>query len=249
MRYFALLAAFLLAISCSGSDKAGNESNQQVWIDWIDYEIYLNNVYLIGFMGTGIKSCAFFYPNFGDCTVNNCWVINRSGYFSLKNLDICYLKDYLWIVDNDTIHSSDEFNKVTYGEHFVKLVLVDAFGDSISESRYIQIDEPLRITMFSPVDYYEAQRNETLVFEYRISGIDTWEAALEDTVYISTDENVLENDTLLWTEGKALENKVLKPPLNAQDYYWGVKVSNQDTAFYSEIRRVCIRNCIRNVVH
>ncbi|MDR2553838.1 MAG: hypothetical protein LBC64_00280 [Fibromonadaceae bacterium] len=243
MKWFALLAAFLLAISCSDSDKASNESNRHIWIDAIDYETYLNKVYLIGFIETGIKNCAF-YMNFGDCTVNNCWVINsRHAYFSLKNLDVCYIKDYLWIVDKDTIHSSDEFNKVTFGEHFVKLVFVDVFGDSISESARLRIDEPLKVTMLSPVDGYEAQRSETLVFEYRISGIDTWET-WEDTVYVSSDAKVLEDETLLWIEGKALENKTLKPPLNKQAYYWGVKLSNQDTAFYSEIRSVWVRNMV-----
>jgi len=242
MKGFAMLAAFLLAASCSDSDKASGEGNQRIWIDGIDYEIGGRNLYLIGILESEIKSCVS-YVNFEDCQVNNCWIMNgKYRYISLKNLDACYLKDYLWIIDSDTIPSSEKSFKARYGRHFVKLVLVDVFGDSISESAYLRIDEPLGIAMFSPVDGYEASKNDTLVFQYRISGIDEWESTLADTVYISTDENVLENDSLLWADGTALENKFLKPPLKERVYYWGIKVANQDTAYYSRIRSVWIKN-------
>ncbi|MCL1967093.1 MAG: hypothetical protein FWF67_04360 [Fibromonadales bacterium] len=243
MKYFALLAALFLAVSCSDSDKASGEKNQGIWIADIDYEVYRDRLYLIGILESEIDNCTS-HINFGDCSINNCWIINgKYSYISLKNLGACHLKDYLWIIDGDTIPSSEKSNKAVYGEHFVELVLVDTFGDSISEGRYIQIDEPLRITMLSPVNDYEARRNETLVFQYRISGIDTWET-WEDTVYVSSDEKVLENETLLWEEGRALANKTLRPPLNEQVYYWGVKISNQDTAFFSRIRSVWIKNLV-----
>jgi hypothetical protein len=242
MKSLALFSAFFFVISCSDSDKASGKNAQRLWIDGIDYGIYRDKLYLLGILESEINGCTS-YNNFGECAVNNCWVINgKYSFISLKNLDACYLRDYFWIIDEDTIPSFDSSYVLSYGEHFVKLILVDVFGDSTSESAYIQIDEPLKITLLSPVEDYQAPKNAQLVFQYRISGIDTWEAPLEDTVYISTDENVLENDTLLWEEGKALESKFLKPPLNERVYYWGVKVSNQDTAFYSRVRSVWIKN-------
>jgi len=39
-----------------------------------------------------------------------------------------------------------------------------------------------------------------------------------------------------------MKNKSLEPPLDKPVYYWGIKVSNQDTVFYSGIRSVCIKN-------
>jgi len=243
MKYVALLFAVFLVISCSDSDKASGGGNQQIWIDEIYYELGGKRLYLIGIIETDIKSC-FSHTNFGNCEVNNCWIINgKYGFVSLKKLNDCYLKDYLWIIDDDTIPSSDKTYRTIYGKHFVKLVLIDTFGDSISEGKHLYIDEPIEITMLSPVDEYEAAKNDTLVFQYKINGIDEWET-WQDTVYVSTDENVLENDSLLWAEGKALENKFLKPPLTGEAYYWGIKVSNQDTAFYSEIRKVCIKSIV-----
>jgi len=247
MRGFLLLVAFFLVISCYDSDKASGEKNQRIWIDAIDYGIYRNKLYILGILESEVKSCTAL-KNLVDCKPdsNNCWVINGKYIFvSLENLDACYLKDYIWIVNEDTTTSSSERTyNIGYGEHFVKLILVDTFGDSISESTYLRVDEPLSIIMLSPVNGYEAHRNDTLAFQYRISGLDTWEPALEDTVYISTDENVLKNKALLWEEGRALKNKFLRPPLNEQVYYWGVKASNQDTAFYSEIRSVWIKNLV-----
>jgi len=238
MKNLVLFSAFLLIISCSDSDKFSDEKRQQMWIDGIAYGIDYDDgkLYLIGILESEINSCISF-NNFGDCTVNNCWIINsKYGYISLKNLDACYLKDYLWIIDEDTIPSGENSYNVSYGEHFVKLVMVDTFGDSISESAYIRMDEPLKITLLSPVENYEASRTDRLVFQYRVSGIDIWERNVwKDSVYVSTDENV-------WEEGKALETNFLRPPLNKQVYYWGVKVSNQDTAFYSEIRSVWIKD-------
>jgi len=237
MKRFTLFAAFIFITSCSDNGKMSDEKNQRLWIDGIAYGIdNYGKLYLIGILETEINSCIPF-NKFEDCTANNCWVINsKYRYISLKNLNACYLRNYFWIIDKDTISISDSTYNVNYGEHFLKLVLVDTFGDSISESAYIQMDEPIKITMLSPVDNYEASKTDRLVFQYRISGIDTWEEGTwKDSVYVSTDENV-------WEEGIALENNFLRPPLNERVYYWGIKVSNQDTAFYSEIRSVWIKN-------
>jgi len=230
---FILLATFFLIISCSDSNKFSGE-NQQVLIEKIYYgSEEPGRVFLQA--GLQFERNCFS----GTCTtINDCyWVINGKCCISSKNLGACNLRDYLWIIDNDTISSFENPYDIGYGKHFVKLVLVDAFGDSISSGTYnIQIDEPLKIALLSPVENYKASKMYGLEFQYRISGIDTWEEdQWKSTVYVSTDENV-------WKNGKALENNFLYPPLDEQEYYWGVKVSNQDTAIYSEIRSVWIEN-------
>jgi len=235
MRCVILLTVFFLVVSCSDNDKLSREK-QQIWIDGIDYGISSDKIHLLGILE--INGCTSSLNNFEKCTINNCWVINnKHSFISLKNLDACYLRDYLWIIDEDTIHSGDSFYNVNYGEHFVKLILVDTFGDSLSESTYLRIDEPLKITLLSPVHEYEAAKKDIIEFQYHISGIDTWEEGMwKDTVYVSTDT------TLLWEEGNALKNIFFKPPSIQRDYYWGVKISKQDTAFYSRIRKICIKD-------
>jgi len=204
---FALFAAFFLIVSCSDGDKFSGEKNQQIRIEGIDYEISNGKLYLLGILQTEIKNCVS-SNNLGSCAVNNCWIINdgKYSYTSLRRLDACYLSNYIWIIDNDEI----------YGEHFVKLILVDVFGDSISYSTSIRVDEPLRITLLSPIDDYEASKTEDIKYQYHISGIDKWEEG--DWRYTI--------DTVDETE---------------QFYDWRVKVFNQDT-IYSEIRRVWIKD-------
>ena len=141
---------------------------------------------------------------------------------------------YYWIVDEERMYNYyDIRKKVSYGEHFAKLILIDSFYDTLSRSCSISVNEPLKITLLSPIENYEALKTDTLVFQYGISG---GEENAQISIYISTDE------TLLWEKGKTLENNFLEPPLNEQTYYWGVKAfTEQDTAF-SEIRSVWIKN-------
>jgi len=237
MKCFLSFVAFFLVISCSDSDKFNIEKKQQLWIDGIAYNMEKSGKTYLYAVLQSEKNCFS-----GTCTtIKDCyWVINGKCCISSKNLGVCNLKDYLWIIDNDTIPSFENPYDINYGKHFVKLVLVDAFGDSISDSTYIQ---RFKITLLSPVDKYEASKKDMIEFQYYINGIDTWEEGTwEETVYVSTDENVLENDTLLWKEGKALEDKFFKPPLNKQTYYWGVKAYNQYITFYSEIRSIWIKD-------
>jgi hypothetical protein len=229
MKGFALFAAFFLVFSCSDSDKFSGESNQQIRIEGLLYESYESEIHLYG-------NCFS-----GNCSTSvNCFkIIDDKCCLYSKDLNACHISDYLWVIDNDTILSSESpFYDVGYGEHHVKLILVDAFGDSINYSESIKINEPLGVTLLSPVENYEASKNNKLVFQYRVRGIDTW----EDTVYVSADKSVLANEDLLWEKGVALENKFLEPPLKEQVYCWGVKVSTQNTTFHSRIRRVWIKN-------
>jgi len=241
MKGFSLFVVFFLIISCSDSDKFSGEKNYPIRIEGFYYEVDKSGKVELYAGLQSEKNCfSGICTTFRDCY----WVINNKCCISSKNLSACHISDYLWIIDNDTIPSFENPYDAGYGEHFVKLVLVDTFGDSISDSTYIQVDEPLKITLLSPVEEYKALKTDRLVFQYHISGIDIWEeTAWQDTVYISTDENVLENKALLWEKGRALRNKFLNPPLNEPVYYWGVKVYNQeqDTTIYSEeIRSVWV---------
>jgi hypothetical protein len=139
---------------------------------------------------------------------------------------------YYWVIDSDRFYSQYVEKKISYGEHFLKFVLLDSFGDTLSESSIIRVNEPLKITMLSPVEAYEAAKNDTIVFQYKISGIDTWEEEPEKVVYISVDEN----------EWRPLKGNFLTPPLNEQVYYWRVKAFTEQDTVFSEIRSVWIKD-------
>jgi len=142
---------------------------------------------------------------------------------------------YYWMIDGERFYSRIVEKNVSYGEHFLKFVLIDSFGDTLSESGVIRINEPLKITLLSPVEEYKAAKTDTIEFQCKISGIDEWEENPQIIVYISTDEEV-------WENGKHIQDNFLIPPLNEQVYYWGIKAfTEQDTAF-SEIRSVWIKN-------
>jgi len=143
--------------------------------------------------------------------------------------------DYYWILDGERIYSQYLEKKVSYGAHFLKFVLIDRFGDTLSDSGFVYVDEPLKITLLSPVEEYNAAKTDTIVFQYKISGVDTWEEKPKTVVYVSTDSTDEEN----W---KPLRNNFLRPPLNEQVYYWKVKAFNEQDTAYSEIRSVWIKD-------
>jgi len=140
--------------------------------------------------------------------------------------------DYYWEIDGERIYSQYIERKVSYGKHFLKFVLVDRFGDTLSDSGFVYVDEPLKINLLSPVEEYNAAKTDPIVFQYKISGIDTWEEEPESIVYISADE---EN----WIP---LRNNFLRPPLNEPVYYWKVKAFNEEDTVYSEIRKLWIKD-------
>jgi len=142
---------------------------------------------------------------------------------------------YYWIIDGERFFERELEKDVSYGEHFVKFVLIDSFGDTLSENAVIRVDEPLKITQLSPIQEYKAAKTDTIEFQYKISGIDKWEEEPQVMVYVSKDEDV-------WENGKPIKDNFLAPPFNELVYYWGVMAfTKQDTAF-SEIRSVWIKN-------
>ena len=210
--FFIVMAAFL--ISCSTGDKFGASSK---------YEIEFDVFY--GISKCRGKPCIYAYADISP----------RDGE------DVYYY--YYWVMDGERLYKYDnEYMEktVSYGEHFLEFVLIDSFGDTLSDSGIIRVDEPLKITLLSPIEEYRAAKTDTIKFQYKISGIDTWEENPQTVVYVSTDENV-------WENGKPIKDNFLLPPLNERVYYWGVKaITKQDTTFSEtkseEIRSVWIKN-------
>jgi len=142
---------------------------------------------------------------------------------------------YYWAIDGERFYNQELEKRVSYGEHFLEFVLIDTFGDTLSESVNIPVDEPLRITLLSPIKNYEAAKGDTIKFQYKISGVDKWEENPQIIVYVSTDEEV-------WENGKPMQDTFLMPPLNEEVYYWGIKAFNEQDTTFSEIRSVWIKN-------
>jgi len=163
--------------------------------------------------------------------------IYASAFISLNDeLEYYY---YYWLIDGERFNTNklEMEKRVSYGEHFLEFVLKDiSFGDTLSKGCTLRINEPLKIALLSPIEPYEATKTDMIEFQYRISGLDTWEGDPQIAIYIST------NKDLLWQEGEIIENNFLKPPLKERVYYWGIKAfTERDTAF-SEIRSIWIKN-------
>lgn len=207
--FFPAIAVFL--ISCSDSDKFDANDKSK-----IEFEVFYRISRCQG------KPCIYAYADISP----------RDG-----EEDYYY---YYWLIDGERLYRHDNKDmrreSISYGEHFLEFVLMDSFfGDTLSDGGIIQVDEPLEITLLSPIEEYRAAKTDTIVFQYKISGIDTWEENPQIVVYVSKDKNV-------WENGKPIQGNFLMPPLNEQAYYWGVKAFiEQDTAF-SEIRSVWIKN-------
>ena len=217
MKGFALFAAFFLIISCSDSDKFSGEKSQRIRIEGIFYEPEeLGKVSLYADLQAEKNCCSGTCTTFSDCY----WIINGKCRISSKNLGACYIKDYLWIIDNDTIPSFENPYNAGYGEHLVKLVLVDAFGDSINYSDSIKMDEPLKVELLSPVRGFNFSETDSIIFQYKISGVDSWEKA-DSSVYVSATKD------LLWEEENKLPSDVFKPPWDELTYFWGVIVHTE----------------------
>jgi hypothetical protein len=201
--FFPAIAALFL-ISCSDSDKFNISSNPELGLENIYCEQVQNEPYIYARTNLSLK--------------------NRAEYV------------WYWIIDEKYVNNYSPFEfeeKVSYGEHLLKFVLIDSFGDSLTDSCVVSVNEPLKITPLSPIKNYAAAKTDTIVFQYKISGVDTWEENLQISIYISTDKDVFEKGEI--------ENNPWVPPQSNQTYYWGIKAFiGQDTAF-SEPRRIWIK--------
>ena len=200
-----VIALTLLMLSCSDSDEFGSEKSNVIQLKGISYYTpRANELYL-----------------YEDLRLVNS---ENSVQFRLDSAKY-YLGDYFWIIDSDTIRSNKNPHRASYGEHFVKLVLIDVYGDTLSDSITVRLNEQLRIELLSPIDgFSDFSKTDSLEFRYKIGGVDSWEQA-SSFVYVSTDENSL------WKEENILPDNILKPPLD-DIYFWGVKAfTEQDTVF------------------
>jgi len=204
--FLPVIAAFL--ISCSNSDKFDINNKPKIEFN-IFYQSYKvgNKPHIYAYADITPRDGEYYYY----------WVIDGKQYCYNYDLDYnCYSEN------------------ITYGEHILEFVLIDSFGDALSEYGIIRINEPLKITLLSPVELYEAAKTDTIKFQYKISGIDTWEEFPQVIVYISKDKEV-------WENGKQIQDNFLVPQLNEQVYYWGVKAFTERDSAFSEIRSVWIK--------
>jgi len=137
----------------------------------------------------------------------------------------CY---YFWIVNGDTVSSNR--GKAIYGWNSLKLVLVDAFGDTtIGDSLNFLI---LKISLLSPVDSFSTDL--PVSFRYEINGENEWEGVYP-FVYTSKDRDSLWRDENRRDENS---NNILEPP-----YFWGVRAFTEyGSVFSEEIRWIQPKN-------
>jgi len=213
--FFLAMAAVLL-ISCSDSDKFNANSESKIEFD-VYYQLfkYQNKPYLYAY---------------ADISPRNGEEDDYYYYWVMDGVQQCYNCHG----EHKCYNCRDIEKNISYGEHFLEFILIDSFGDTLSDGGIIQVDEPLKITMLSPVDEYNIAKADTIEFQYKISGIDTWEENPQTVVYISTDEDV-------WENGKPIQDNFLLPPFDEQAYYWAVKAFTKQDTTYSEIRSVWIK--------
>jgi len=197
-----VLIAALFLISCSGSDNIFDEKSHIRFLPDFSCEIFRNTMFLHGYI----------YVD-GEFVSYNLSDLLKDG----------YLRDFFWIVNNDTIRELPVEKEVPCCEHSIKLFITDIFGDTanFSDSICIHKPEPLEITLLSPINGFEL--SETPIFEYKINkeGL--------SYVYVSTDSSSL------WEE-----KNIFKPftKLTEEMYFWGVKAFTEQDTTFSEIRQI-----------
>ncbi|MDR2580409.1 MAG: hypothetical protein LBC85_05390 [Fibromonadaceae bacterium] len=121
MRTIIILASFLL-LSCSGDYKYNDKERIEILLDGIAYENDLMNIYPFELL-----------------------YMNEKRVFIEQLNDSNYLQDFFWIINTDTnidtIRRYKVQTPISPGEFFFKLVLVDVWGDTLSDSFSITVTE------------------------------------------------------------------------------------------------------------
>jgi hypothetical protein len=199
--------AAILVLACSDGDKFSEEKRDGIFIDDILWNVsrdtlFLNEELFIEYEGQ-----------------------ERSVY--LRQLD-GYLQNFFWVIDNDTIGDYRPKRKISYGEHFIQLSLIDIWGDTLSYSLNIFHKEPLSITLLSPVDNFpDFQAGDTVMFEYKIN-----DENVEHAIYACAGSGCTKNS--LWD--KSYEWKYKTAVIPKCPVLWGVMAS---TGERTEVRSVC----------
>ncbi|MDR3000586.1 MAG: hypothetical protein LBU89_04905 [Fibromonadaceae bacterium] len=214
---YKLLVILIALISCTEADKYSDEGKLKIRLENSIFYLPPNYRHELRLEGKVI---------FDNSKESIAWPLDEAR---------DYFHSHFWIINNDTNRSSSPLVPINYGEHLVKLVLVDFYGDTIRDSLLIQYDEPLKVELLSPIEGYSLSKTETLEFRYRISGVDSWEKAQSFT-YVSTDKESL------WEEENIYEPPLTEPMLTEVMYYWGVKVSTEQKTIYSEKRRLWLED-------
>jgi len=204
------LIAALFLISCSGSDNVFDEKSHVSILPYFYCEIEKNALSLQEYISIDGERASLSYL-----------------------LENGYLQDFFWIVNSDTIRERWVEKEVPYGQHFVKLLITDIFGDTASFSDSVWVKEPFSINLLSPVDNFsDLSKGDIVRFQYKINGINEWD---EPKIYACTIENCNKstgcNSSAIELKGDTLK---LEGPI-----FWIVGVSRGIDIVWSEIRSIC----------
>jgi hypothetical protein len=195
--------AAMLVLACSDGDKFSEEKHDGIFIDDISCRVYGDTLYLYEYIYMELEG------NERDV--------------SLRQLE-GYLQNFFWVIDSDTIGDYWPRRKISYGEHFIQLSLIDIWGDTLSYSKTILIKEPLNITLLSPVNgYLEFSIGDTIMFDYKIN-----DEEIEHAVYVCIGIGCYP-----WNSNNRLTGKIATMP--GYPVRWGVMAS---TGEHTEIRSI-----------
>ena len=218
MNRLALIITLFL-ISCSiESDKFSEKKHIQIFLDGFSVETIGNTLYL-----------------YEDIYImSNGEVV---GFSSLRDLLLFeYLQEFFWIVNSDTIREYRLAKEVSYGKHFVKLFLTDSWGDTLSYSDSIWVNESFSISLLSPVNNMSnLSAGDIVQFQYKINGVNE-EDNLRHRIYICTGESCETSDT----NWKILDGNFYRLP--NEPVFWCVEASKQQGTTLSEIRSIWPKN-------
>jgi hypothetical protein len=213
------LIAALFLISCSASDNVFDEKKHVSILPGFDYQIDKNTLYL----QDDIYDSDGKHVYLDDLSDNGC------------------LQDFFWIVNSDTIRKFWVEKEMPYGEHFVKLFIMDIFGDTASFSDSVWVKEPFSINLLSPVNNFsDLSKGDTVHFEYKTNGFNEDEPRIyEPKIYTCAIGNcrrpVCNDNDWIELKGKALELE--------GHIFWKVEVSvasiPEIIIASSEIRSIC----------
>jgi hypothetical protein len=152
--------------SCSSdSDKFNEQNHVQIWLDGIFYETNGNTLYL-----------------YDDIYIISGETIEITSIRDLRNYE--YLQDFFWVVNSDTTRDYAPKKDVPYGKHFVKLSLIDIWGDTLSYSDSIWVNERFSVSLLSPIDSISSlSAGDIAEFQYKINGVNEGEES-HGIVYI-----------------------------------------------------------------
>jgi hypothetical protein len=145
------------------------------------------------------------------------------------------LQDFFWVIDSDTIFGNYRPRKISYGEHFIQLSLIDIWGDTLIYSETILVKEPLSITLLSPVDEFVANDN-FIKFQYKINGASK---ETQSSVYFCIGENCFDKEEEpVWMKLKGNILPLYEDIFSQKKIFWQVEACEGEKCVYSRGREI-----------